>query len=374
SRRERILQIIKEELLELKARFHNPRRSRIQLQETDLETEDLIENREIVLFLTEQGYIKRLDVEEFQVQRRATRGKSGTRMKEEDAVAQFLACRSHDTILLFSNRGLVYSLRGFEIPPGSRTARGTALVQLLSLEGNEKITSVIPISEFCEDEYLVMLTEGGYIKKTALSAFANIRSSGLIAISLEEGDHLAWVRRARETDDVLIATRQGMGIRFHADHQQLRPLGRATRGVRAITLNPGDQPVSMDIIPANAKDGFILLTTVQGYGKLTPVEAMRAQNRGGKGVIACKLRQDEREGGDELVALRIVQSSDEIMLVTSRGIVIRQVVQAISSQSRMGMGVRLQRLDEDDRIVAVTVVPPSEQGDPEESVEEKEGD
>jgi len=295
-------------------------------------------------------------------------------MKEEDAVAQFLACRSHDTVLLFSNRGVVYSLRGFEIPSASRTARGTALVQLLSLEGGERITSVIPISEFCENEYLVMLTEGGYIKKTALSAFATIRSSGLIAISLEEGDHLVWVRRARETDDVLIATQQGMGIRFHADHDQLRPLGRATRGVRAITLNPGDHPVSMDIIPSDAKDGFILLTTVQGYGKLTPVEAMRAQNRGGKGVIACKLRQDDEEGCDELVALRIVHSSDEIMLVTSRGIVIRQVVQAISSQSRMGMGVRLQRLDSDVRIVAVTVVPPSLDGDEEASIEEKQSD
>lgn len=384
NRRERILQIIKDELQELKSRFDNPRRTQIQFQETDLDTEDLIENREIVLFLTEQGYIKRLDVEEFQVQGRATRGKSGTRMKEEDAVSQFLACRSHDTILLFSNRGVVYSLRGFEIPSASRTARGTALVQLLSLEGGEKITSVIPISEFGEDEYLVMLTEKGYIKKTVLSAFATIRSSGLIAISLEEGDHLVWVRRARESDDVLIATQQGMGIRFHADHEQLRPLGRATRGVRAMTLNPGDRPVSMDIIPADAKDGFILLTTVQGYGKLTPVEAMRAQNRGGKGVIACKLRQDDQDGCDELVALRIVHSRDEIMLVTSRGIVIRQVVQAISSQSRMGMGVRLQRLDADDRIVGVTVVPPSleedndaAQGEKSEvaaSVEEKEGD
>ncbi|GAB4212866.1 MAG: DNA gyrase subunit A [Synechococcales cyanobacterium] len=360
ERRERILGIIRTELLELKERFGSPRRTQIVWQDTDLNTEDLIENREIVLFLTEQGYVKRIDVEEFQVQGRATRGKSGTRMKEEDAIAHFLACRSHDTILLFSDQGVVYSLRGYEIPSASRTARGTALVQLLSLDGNEKITSVIPISEFTEEEYLVMLTEGGYIKKTTLSAFASIRSSGLIAISLEEGDRLAWVRRARETDDVLIATRQGMAIRFHTDSEQLRPLGRATRGVRAITLNAGDVPVSMDIIAQETAEGsFILLSTALGYGKLTPVEAMRAQNRGGKGVIACKLRQDEGEGCDELVALRIVQSQDEVMLITLRGIVIRQLVQAISSQSRMGKGVRLQRLDEDDRIVAVTVVPPS---------------
>ncbi|MDX2272973.1 MAG: DNA gyrase subunit A [Cyanobacteriota bacterium] len=365
-RRERVLQMIREELEQIQARFPSPRRSQICVDDSELDTADLIENREIVVFLTEQGYIKRMDIEEFQLQGRATRGKAGARIKEDDAVEQFFACHSHDTILFFTERGIAYTVRGFQIPQGSRSARGVAIVQLLPIARDESVTSMVPVTEFSDDEYLVMLTRGGYIKKTALSAFANVRANGLIAISLEEGDQLRWVRRARTTDDVVMGTEQGMAIRFKTDNEQLRPLGRATRGVRAITLNPRDSIVSMDIILAESvmaaesigdqlPNPWILAITRGGYGKRCAIDEFRAQNRGGKGVIATKFRHDS----DQLSALRVVNTEDEVMVVTERGIVMRQSASAISSQSRMGTGVRVQRLDADDAIVAVTIVPAS---------------
>ncbi|MEO0802803.1 MAG: DNA gyrase subunit A [Cyanobacteria bacterium J06642_2] len=364
NRRERILDIIKSELVELRHQFGSERKSRIHLDEGDIDDVDLIENREIVVFMTEQGYVKRLDIEAFDVQGRATRGKAGTRMKEDDAVEHFFACRSHDTLLFFSDRGVVYTLSGYKVPRGSRTSRGLPLLQLLPISREEKITSIVPVSEFTDDEYLVMLTQGGFIKKTALSAFANVRSNGLIAISLEDDDQLRWVRRARPEDDVILGSRQGMGIRFSTDSDQLRPLGRATRGVRAMSLNEGDSLVNMDIIceqslipdPENEGsylDPWILIITKSGYGKRTAIDEFRCQNRAGKGVTATKFRQDD----DEIASLRIVNSDDEVLVVTSRGIVIRQRAQDISSQSRMATGVRVQRLDDDDAIAAVTIVP-----------------
>jgi DNA gyrase subunit A len=377
ARRERVMQIISEELQQLKSRFASPRRSRLCLEDWELKVADLIENRETVIFLTEQGYIKRMDLEEFQVQGRATRGKAGARIKDDDAIEQFFACRSHDTILFFTDRGMVYTLPAYEIPQGSRTARGSAIVQLLPITREERVTSMVPVSEFSDDEYLVMLTRAGYIKKTALSAFANVRSNGLIAISLEENDELRWVRRARSSDDVVMATRQGMCIRFRADDEQLRPLGRATRGVRAITLNPGDDIVSMDIIFAESvmaaeREGerlanpWVLVITKEGRGKRSAIDHFRRQNRGGKGVIATKFRQES----DELAALRIVNAEDEILLVTARGIVMRQLAKAIPTQSREATGVLVQRLDPEDSIVGVTVVPASFIRDPAEAEEE----
>ncbi|WP_017326643.1 DNA gyrase subunit A [Synechococcus sp. PCC 7336] len=364
ARRERILGIIGDELTAIRDKFGQERVTQICLDDGDIDDADLIENREIIVFVTSQGYVKRLDIEEFEVQGRATRGKSGTRMKEDDAVEHFFACRSHDTILFFSDRGVAYQRRGYQLPRGSRNARGTPLLQFLPIGQEEKITSLVPVSEFSDDEYLVMLTRGGYAKKTALSAFANVRSNGLIAISLEDDDELRWVRRARPEDDLIVGTQQGMAIRFNTG-DQLRPLGRATRGVRAMTLNPGDLLVSMDIICAEAiasaeveedeafAGPWVLLVTSTGYGKRTPISSFRVQNRGGKGLTATKFRTADQE----LVALRIVSGDDEMMIVTSRGIVMRQRAGAIPTQSRMGTGVRVQRLDSDDSLCAVTIVP-----------------
>ena len=306
----------------------------------------------------------------------------------------FFACCDHDSILFFSDRGVVYRLRAYQIPMGSRIARGVPVVQLLPIPREEKITTVMAVSEFSEDEFLIMMTDRGYIKKTALSAFSNIRTNGLIAIALEDDDQLRWVRRARVEDTVLIGTELGMAIHFRADHTQLRPLGRATRGVRAMKLKEGDRLVGMDIIAGavtahlnvpededaesieidteeeaveETPGPWVLVITTYGYGKRVPVSQFRLQKRAGKGVTSTKFKKLKKK--DTVTSLRIVHPLDELMIITNRGIIIRQAVDAISSQSRSATGVRVQRLDSDDYISAVTLVPPSN-GDDEATLDE----
>jgi DNA gyrase subunit A len=272
------------------------------------------------------------------------------------------------------------------------------VVQLLPITPQERVTSILAVSEFTEDRYLVMLTAGGYIKKTKLSAFANIRANGLIAIALEDDDQLRWVRLASPENTIIVGSRQGMAIRFRTDHQQLRPMGRDTRGVRAMRLAPGDEIVSTDILPAGLAetealdteetdldltvnendlpegDGnenseitdnetendknqgpWVLVVTRNGYGKRVPVAELRIQRRAGKGVTVTKFKS----GQDQLTALRLVDAGEELMIITSRGIVMRQATDAITCQSRTARGVRLQKLDKEDAIAAVTTVPPA---------------
>lgn len=389
AKRERILHIIETEIQYLKNKFATPRRTVITHGEGDLEDIDLIANEKAVILITEQGYIKRMPVNTFEAQSRATRGKAAAKVKDDDGVEHFLTCCDHDSLLFFSDRGVVYCLKAYQIPVGSRTSRGTPIVQMLPIPKEEKITSIVPVSEFTSDEYLVMLTKGGNIKKTVLEAFSHIRANGLIAISLEEGDQLRWVRRAKVEDSVIIGSRQGMAIHFRCDHEQLRPLGRATRGVKAMKLKNGDELVGMDILPAAILDNltpvseaeiaeietedieteesaevpgnghhgpWVLVITTGGYGKRVPVAQFRLQNRAGQGLMATKFKS--RKIKDQLANLHIVNNDDEIMMVTSRGIIIRQAVNAISVQSRSATGVRVQRLDEDDVITGVAIVPP----------------
>jgi DNA gyrase subunit A len=388
--RDRILTITREELEAVKAEFSTPRRTRILPNEGDIDTADLIANRETIVMVTEQGYIKRMPVDTFTAQNRATRGKASANVKNDDAIAHFFACRSHDKVLFFTDRGKVYGVNAYEVPESGRAARGTAVVQLLPIAADEKITSVLPISEFNEDEYLVMLTAGGYIKKTKLPAFANIRSNGLIAIALEEGDLLRWVRRAKVDNTIIVGSRQGMSIRFRTDHEQLRPMGRDTRGVKSMRLTGDDEIVSMDILPAGlaeiegdesdedvdisitineeenletdtesqnekAQSPWVLVVTRGGYGKRVPVSQFRIQKRAGKGLRVTKFKT----GQDQLASLCLVDEKNELMIVTSRGIVMRQSTDAIACQSRTARGVRLQKLDAADAIVGATLVPPA---------------
>lgn len=380
ARHTRILDIIETELKDLKAVHATPRQTIIESADGEIETIDLIANEKVIVLVTEQGYIKRMPVNTFEAQSRATRGKSGTRMKEDDGVEHFFTCCDHDSILFFSGRGVVYSIKAYQVPTGSRTSRGVPIVQLLPIPREEKITSVVPVTEFSQDEYLVMLTSGGYIKKTELSAFSNIRANGLIAITLEEGDQLRWVRRAHDGDSIIIGSRQGMAIHFKIDRERLRPSGRTARGVRAMNLRDSDHLIGMDILPAATIDNLVeasgdeagedesidlitvdqqqpcvLVITTGGYGKRVPVSQFRLQNRAGMGLVAIKFRQSQ----DQLASLQIVNQDDELMMVTSRGIIIRQAVNAISPQSRMATGVRVQRLDGEDSIAAVALVPPS---------------
>ena len=381
AKKERIEGIIEAELTEIKNIHATPRRTQIVQGEGELLDKDLIANEQSVILLTEQGYIKRMPISTFEAQSRATRGKAAAKMKENDGIEHFMTCCDHDTVLFFSNRGVVYSFHAYQIPATSRTARGIPIVQMLPISQQEKVTSMIAVSEFTEDEYLIMLTRKGNIKKTALSAFANIRSNGLIAISLQDEDELRWVRLATQDDSVIIGTRQGMAIHFQTNNQQLRPLGRSTKGVKSMKLKGNDELISMDIIPAQivatidtqeedededtVEDlvpeevdlgPWLLAITNNGYGKRVPISKFRLQNRAGMGVRAIKFKSEE----DCLVAVDIVNPDDELMIVTNRGIMIRQAVQAISLQSRNATGVRVQRLDKDDAIAAVAPVPPLE--------------
>lgn len=387
DRRERIDTIIEEELIQIKTLHATPRRTEIVQNDGDLVDIDLIANEQVVILLTKQGYLKKMLVNTFEAQNRATRGKSGAKIKDNDVVEHFFTGCDHDRVLFFSDKGVVYGLSAYQIPSSSRSARGVPILQLLPIASNEKITSIIPVSEFTDHEYLVMLTKKGFIKKTALSAFGNIRSNGLIAISLEENDELRWVRLATEDDSILMGSRGGMAIHFYADNKQLRPLSRTAKGVKSMKLRSGDEIISMDILPSQIVASMVeagendeeenidneeeltndtsknapwaLAVTTSGYGKRVPVSQFRLQKRAGIGVKAIRFRKPK----DELVALHIVNADDEFMIITTRGIIVRCDVNAVSLQSRNASGVRVQKLDADDAIAGIALVPPSEEGE-----------
>jgi DNA gyrase subunit A len=382
ARRERVLVIISEELATIRSRYASPRRTEILDVEGGLDDIDLIANERSVVLLTENGYLKRMPVSEFEATSRGTRGKAGTRSQAEEAVRLFISCNDHDHLLLFSDRGVVYTVPAYRVPVGSRAAKGTPIVQLLPIPREEQITSLLAVSEFTEDGVLVMLTSGGTIKRTRLSAFANIRSNGLIAIDLVEGDALTWVRMALPGDSILIGSRQGMTIHFRLTDEELRPLGRTARGVRAMNLRDGDRLVSMDVLPAeladrvasSAGDGseeeaedtegedtapsdgpWVLVATASGLGKRVPVDQFRLQKRAGMGLRAIKFRHNH----DVLVGLKVLGAGEELLLVSEKGVIVRTQADAVPQQSRAATGVRLQKLDSGDRLAEVVLVPPA---------------
>jgi DNA gyrase subunit A len=382
QRRERVLSIIEEELRQLKERHNTPRRTEILDLEGGLEDIDLIANERSVVLLTENGYLKRMPVSEFESTSRGTRGKAGTKSQGEEAVRLFISCNDHDSLLLFSDRGVVYSLPAYRVPIASRAAKGTPVVQLLPIPREEQITSLLAVSAFEEDVQLVMLTSGGFVKRTPLSAFSNIRANGLIAINLEDADSLRWVRLARAGDSVLIGSIKGMTIHFRINDQDLRPLGRTARGVRAMALRDGDSLVSMDVLPAEladriaaagetsdgeseeaaSSDGpWVLVATASGLGKRVPVDQFRLQRRAGLGLRGIKFRRD----GDALVGLCVMGAEEELLLVSERGVIVRLQSDVIPQQSRAATGVRLQRLDKGDRLAEVVLVPPEAETDDE---------
>jgi DNA gyrase subunit A len=388
ARKERVFGLITEELGVIRSRYDSPRRTEILDLEGGLEDIDLIANERSVVLLTENGYLKRMPVSEFEATSRGTRGKAGTKSQGEEAVRLFISCNDHDNLLLFSDRGVVYTVPAYRVPLCSRAAKGTPIVQLLPIPREEQITSLLAVSEFAEDAVLVMLTSGGYIKRTRLSAFANIRSNGLIAISLEEGDALTWVRLAQPGDSVLIGSRNGMTIHFRLSDEELRPLGRTARGVRGMNLRPGDQLVSMDVLPVELADRvegsaaaaddeadgdadgdgedvpasegpWVLVASASGLGKRVPVDQFRLQKRAGMGLRCMKFRRD----GDVLVGLKVLGAGEELLLVSERGVIVRMQADAVPQQSRAATGVRLQRLDAGDRLAEVVLVPPAPEDD-----------
>ena len=374
--KERIFEIILEELHKIDERFSSARKTEILDLGGGLDDIDLIANDRSVVLLTEAGYLKRMPVNDFESTSRGSRGKAGTKTKEDDDVKLFISCNDHDTLVLFSDRGVAYALPAYRVPMSSRTAKGTPSVQLLPIPREEKITSLVAVDSFVDDRYLLMLTKAGFIKRTALSAFSKIRSNGLIAINLEDGDALTWVRLSKEGDSVLIGSKTGMAIHFRLDINELRPLGRTARGVKSMNLREGDNLVSMDVLTSNLVDQlakivdftedlddnveenssngpWVLIASAFGLGKRVPVAQFRLQKRAGMGLRAIKFRIKD----DQLVCLKVLGEGEELLLVTEKGVIVRTNADKISQQSRAATGVKLQRLDDGDHLSEVVLVP-----------------
>jgi DNA gyrase subunit A len=347
--RNKVLALIKVELNEDKEKYGDERRTQILPEADEMTIEDLTPNVPMAVFITRQGYIKRISLDVFERQNRATRGKGGIKTKEDDDVGHFFTAMMHDKVLFFSSKGTVYSLNVYDFPEGSRQAKGLPIINVLPLEQDEQITAVVPVSNFDPNSNLIMLTKKGYIKRICLDNFSNIRKTGIIAIGLEEGDSLNWVKQANNTDEVFIATSCGMAIRFAIE--DLRPLGRSARGVNSMKLRTGDTIIGCDIIPRGF-DADMLVVTSDGFGKRSKVSEFRTQNRGGIGLIATKFKSST----SRLVALTVVEEKDEIMVVTQNGIVSRIKAGDISRQGRPATGVRIQNLMENDSVMAVNKI------------------
>lgn len=354
--RNKVLAIIKEELLEDKEKYGDDRKTQIVPEQGEMSIEDLTPNTPMAVFITHQGYLKRISLDTFERQNRATRGKSGIKTKEDDDIQHFFTAMMHDKVLFFSSKGTVYSLNVYDFPEGQRQAKGLPIVNVLPIEQGEKITAVVPVSSFSKDLNLIMLTKGGYIKRIELDNFSNIRRNGIIAIGLEDNDSLNWVKLATAKDEVIIGTSCGMAIRFPI--QDLRPLGRSARGVTSMKLRTGDSIVGCDVVPRDY-DADLLVVTSDGFGKRSKLSEFRAQNRGGIGLIATKFKSS----ASRLVALTIVEEKDEIMLVTANGIVTRIKAGDISRQGRPATGVKAQNLVGNDLVMSVNKILNPEEDD-----------
>ncbi len=344
----RIAAIVKNETLEVQKRFGDERRTPVLPAEDEISMEQLVPNIDVVVTYTVGGYIKRVSVDTFRTQNRGGRGVTGiSNLKREDVVRNFFVTKTHDHVLFFTNKGRAYRLRGYEIPDTTRTARGTALVNLLTLPPGEHVTAVFPIDKFEEGRYMVMVTQQGVIKKTSISEFANVRRNGLNAINLDEGDELLAVDLSDGTRDIILASTAGMAVHFN--ETDVRPMGRNARGVKAMSLDEGDTIIAMDVIEPDRKE--VLLVTSQAFGKRTPIDDYRHTSRGGKGVKAFAR---EREDIGKVVDQIMVAPDDEVLMITSGNQVIRLKVGDIRKAGRSTKGVRLQRLGEGDEVIAIT--------------------
>ena len=353
--------IIKAESLEIAEKFGDDRRTEILPVSGEVDIEDLIPQEECVLTLTTLGYIKRQPVEAYHLQRRGGKGVKGMTRREEDIAETMFTCNTHDYIMFFTNFGKVYKMKCYEVPEGSRTSKGMNIVNLLPLASEEKVTSMIRLPDLDDDSYLCMVTRQGVIKRTKLSLYNNVRKGGIIAVSLDEGDELAWVQITDGESDLLVATRKGMCIRFNEN--DARSIGRTARGVRAIQLGENDEVVGMAVLSG---PGTILTVSETGYGRRSEMGDFRVQSRGGKGVINYRVG----EYGD-VAAVRLVQDDEEIILISSDGIIIRVPANEISVFSRPAKGVRVMRLDEGQKLVTLTTTAASgeDEGDDAETAE-----
>ncbi len=362
---QRILDIIVTELSDMKKNYGDPRRTEISNEVSDFSIEDLIEEEEVVITLSNDGYAKRIPLDTYKSQNRGGKGIIGGKTKEEDFIEHLFVTSSHSTILMFTNRGRVFALKAFEIPEGNRQSKGKAIVNLLQISGEEKVTSAIAFKDFdpknCGETYLTMCTRMGTIKRVELSEFANIRRTGIIAIGLEEGDVLVSVQETHGKSDIIIATKNGKSIRF--DENQVRAMGRTAKGVRGIKLAQGDSVIGMEQAERDGEQPDVLSVCENGYGKRTEFSEYRTQNRGGSGVITIKTTQ--RNGC--VAGIKLVDESKDLMVITEKGMAIRIRCEEIRSVGRNAQGVRLVRLEENDKISRVAPVVKEEEDKPEES-------
>ena len=362
---EKILEIIREELTEIKERFSDERRTEIIAGGIeDIEDEDLIPQENIVITLTHNGYIKRLPASTYRSQKRGGRGVQGMGTNEDDFVEHLISLSTHDTVLFFTNKGKVYRSRGYEIPEYSRTAKGLPIINLLGIEKDEWINTIIPVAEFEDDWYLFFTTKHGISKRSPISSFMNIRTSGLIAVNLREDDELISVRLTDGTKDMIIGTKNGLLIRF--DETDVRSMGRTATGVKGISLGQDDEVIGMEVLEEGSD---ILIVTHNGYGKRTPEHEYRVQNRGGKGIKTCNIT--EKTG--TLVGMKVVNGEEDIMLITTGGILIRMDVHDISTLGRNTQGVRLIRLNGEDEFVATVAKVEKEEPEDEADIDDEDG-
>ena len=338
-----LMNVIKEELLEIKSKYGDLRRTVISHDRTDIEMEDIIKREDVVITLTQFGYIKRMSEGTYKPQKRGGRGVSSGNMRDEDFVKELFVTSTHDMILFFTSLGNVFKLKAFEIPEDSRTSRGTAIINLLDLDEGERVTSIIPVEEYDPDMNFLMVTEKGLIKRTPFKEYKNIRKSGIIAIKLNEDDKLIDVHLTKDDEDVMLVTKKGLAIRFN--EEQVRKSGRNSMGVKSIDLSEDDIVVSSDLV---CEDKYLLVISENGFGKLTEISKYRPQNRGGKGLLTYKIT---KKTGD-LAAATVVEKEDDVMIIADSGIIIRILTEDISIQGRNTSGVKLMNLT-DAKVVAV---------------------
>ena len=342
--------IIKDEAVEMKKKYNDERRTEIAAVSGEMDVEDLIPEEDCVLTLTNFGYVKRQTLDTYRTQRRGGRGVSGMSRREEDVATELFIANSHDYVLFFSDRGRVYRLKCHEIPEGARTSRGMNITNLLPLQPDEHITSMLRVEEFEEDKFLVMVTKNAVIKRVTLAAFANVRKNGLIALDLAEDDVLSWVRITSGNDDLLVATKKGKAIRFH--EEDVREMGRQARGVRAIRLMDDDVVIGMSIL---REDGYVLTVSETGYGRLSKIDDYRLQKRGGKGILNYHV---EKYG--DVASIKVVDLEDDIILIADDGIIIRIEAKSVRVCARPSKGVRVMKVAEGSRVITMARAPHEE--------------
>lgn len=358
------LEIVKEELVAIRNKYADPRRTEICAVSGEVDIEDLIPQEECVLTLTRFGYVKRLSVDTYKIQRRGGRGVSGMSRREEDVASEMFIINSHDYVLFFTDKGRVYRLKCYEVPEGSRQSKGINIANLLPIDTDEKVTSMIRVPEFDEDKYLIMVTRHGIIKRIALNAYNTARKGGLIALELNEGDELAWVRMTDGNQQVIVATKKGVAIRFK--ETDVRPMGRLARGVKALTLKEGDCVVGMSVV---REGGLVLTVSETGYGRLSSPDDYRVQSRGGKGLTNYHV---DKYG--DVAAIKVVDLDDDIIIISQDGIIIRIAAESIRICSRPSKGVTVMKVSGDDKVVTVARAPHEEEDENEEESESENAD